>query len=459
MMGPLGIRPSALVLLLAVIGLAWRLLVAAHVYPTFRPGSVTAGDADLYLALATNLRAGHGYSADLEPPHRPFVVRPPAYALFLAAVLGASGGSQAVAVVAQVILDLGSGLLLAGLASRLWPRRRRLPLIVFALWATCPAVGSMAGRLLAEVLGTFLVTLALFLLAEAPARRPGSIGRVLLAVMGGAALMLAVLARPQLIAALLCLPLVAVAFARVIVPGRSPADRRDGGTGGVGLERRLVISLTLAALVGVLVADAPWMIRNWRVTGELVPVSRGYATRALAMGIDEKLGERKVDVERRLADAGVQSTSGGDGEDRDPYLHYALAEIRTHPFRYLRMSLARAVLLWASPRTSIYGLPPSAILDALRHPGRPGAIGVLAVAGALGIYYTLLLGLAILGAVRHRRDPALVALLLTLPVALTLGTMWFHLEARYALPGFPVVVLAAAHWIDGALAAARGGPG
>lgn len=75
-------------------------------------------------------------------------------------------------------------------------------------------------------------------------------------------------------------------------------------------------------------------------------------------------------------------------------------------------------------------------------------MGRLALVVALCGYYLLVLVLALAGAIWNWRDPVVRALVVAMPVALTLTTMWFHLEARYALPAFPVVVLAAALGID-----------
>lgn len=430
-------RVRALIVIILLIGFAWRLPVAMHVYATYRPGTPAAGDAALYLALAANLSAGHGYTLDGEPPHRPFVMRPPVYPMFLAAVLALTGGSHAAAIIVQIILDLATGVLLHRLAARLWPERRRLPLIALALWATCPAVGSMAGRFLAEVLAAFLATLALVLMAEARGR--GS-WRVAFGFASGAALMCAVLSRPQLAGAIVGLPILAHAVAR--------GEAAKGAVAG----------LAAAALIGVVVADAPWAIRNLAVSGRLIPLSSGYASRALAMGIDENLGETRGEVDERLADAGVDAAGDRPDDGRvDPYLDYALARIRAHPLRYLGASLARALLLWVSPRTSVYGVPSRAIIAAARDPGSPGALGRLALVAALGVYYLGLLALALAGAIRAWRDPMVRALVFVVPVALTLVTMWFHLEARYALPAFPVLVLAAALAIDSHLAPGAGG--
>jgi len=419
----------------AAAGLIWRLALALPIYEAHRPGTPAAGDADLYLALAENLLAGRGYTIDPDPPHEPFVFRTPTYALFLAGVLGLSGGSHAVAVAVQVLLDLTTGLWLFLLARRLWPSRPRLPLLVFGLWATFPGVGSLAGRLIAEVLATFLVTSGILLLACAAAAR-GARGAGL-AAAAGATLMLAVFARPQLVAVVILLPLLAAAFH---VPGRQSRSAR----------RLLVL-----AMVGVLLVEGSWVIRNLRAVGEPVLFSGGLGELVLAMGAaGEPRWETMKDAEETLAAEGlvVSRNPAERYHDRGRYLRFALEHIRQHPLHYVSLSLRRAVLLWATPRTAIYGVKPAALRGALRHPLAPQSRSTLLVVGFFGLYYAVLLALAALAAVRHRHDRALWAILIALPIAVTAVNMWLYLEARYALPTFPAVVLAAAIGLDDRMA-------
>jgi hypothetical protein len=94
------------------------------------------------------------------------------------------------------------------------------------------------------------------------------------------------------------------------------------------------------------------------------------------------------------------------------------------------------------------------VLDAIRRPEVPGGGRALLLALGLGSYYLSLLMLSGLGFARGRRDPALRVLFLAFPVGITAVSMWFHLESRYVLPAFPIVVLGAAH----ALSPLLGGP-
>jgi hypothetical protein len=419
---------------LAAVGLLWRLALAAHIYAAFRPGTPTAGDADLYLKLAENLLAGHGYTMDSTPPHDPFVFRPPSYPFFLAGLLGLSGGSHAAAVTVQVLLDLATGFLLFFLARRLWPSRPRLPLLVFGLWATCPAVGSLAGRLVAEVLATFLITGGILLLALGAAARRWR-GLVLCAA-GGAGLMLGVLARPQLVPVILLVPLLIAAF-------RPPASGRRHSSA--------TPALLVAAVLGVLVVEGPWVARNLRAVGEPVFLSGGLGELVFAMGVTgEPRWETMTEAEESMAAEGlvVSRDPVERYRDRHRYVRFALERIRQNPLHYLTISLRRAVLMWATPRTAIYGVSSAALRSAVRHPLASESRRPLLVAGLFGCYYAILLGLAVLAAIRHRRDAALRAILIALPIAVTVIDMWLYLEARYVLPTYPAIVLAAALWLD-----------
>jgi hypothetical protein len=440
-------KPGFLIGALA-IGLGWRLAIAAHVYPIFRPGTPDAGDAQSYLTLAEHLIAGNGYTLDSQPPYDPYASRAPVYPLFLALALK-TGGSLAGIVIGQVLIDLALAWILFRLARELWPERPLLAPLALVLWALCPAVGSVAGRLLAEVLATALAAAAMLFLAVALAPDRARPVALAAAFSSGAALMAAVLARPQLVGVLLLLPVLIAGF----VGQRSRVDSRSRREPSLrSSPRARWVPVGCALVAGLIVVEGPWVIRNARAFSEFVPFARGHAERALAMGLAEPhRTETKAEVDERLMAAGVLPDASAHGPDGRSYLQFAKSQVERDVGSYVQASFARAVLLWVTPRTSIYGLSPSRVLDAVRHPEGPGGGRALFLTLGLGLYYAVLLGLAALGFLRSRRDPALAALFLAFPLGITAVSMWFHLESRYVLPAFPVVVLACAHALEPAL--------
>jgi hypothetical protein len=415
-----------------ILGLLWRIVVAIWVYPTFRPGGPTGGDANAYVTLAENLLSGHGYSIDSAPPYEPYAYRPPAYPIFLAGALYLGGGSHAAAVVAQILLDIATALVLFQLARRVWPERRSLHTLVLALWATCPAVGSFAGRLLAEVLATFLVSCATLLLIEAAlgVRRRS----LFFGIGSGMTFMASVLARTQLALTALALP--------VLIASTLPRPVGQGGG-----SRR--VGLLIAVFIGMLLVELPWVARNLVTLDSPVLLARGQAEQAFAMGlVERKRVETAAEVNERLAAIGMAKDEVTGGRDVLP----AIELVRRDPTGLLVRSIKRAVLLWASPRTSIYGITPTEIRHALVKPLVPSSLIVLIVSGLMTLYYTALLTLSAAGALRYARHPVISSLILASPVAITLVAMWFHLESRYVLPAFPAVVLAAALALDDLLA-------
>jgi hypothetical protein len=288
------------------------------------------------------------------------------------------------------------------------------------------------------VLATFLITGGIFLLAlGATAHRWRGL---VLSAAGGAGLMLGVLARPQLVPVILLIPLLIAAF-RPRAGERRPSPATP--------------ALLAAAVLGVLLVEGPWFARNLRAVGEPVLLSGGLGELVFAMGVTgEPRWETMTEAEESLAAEGLQVSRDPVERfrDRHKYVRFALERIRQNPLHYLTISLRRAVLMWATPRTAIYGVSPTTVRAALRRPGAPESMRPLLVAGLLGLYYAVLLGLAVLAAVRHRQDAALWAILISLPIAVTAINMWLYLEARYVLPTYPAIVLAAAIWLDDRLA-------
>lgn len=203
--------------------------------------------ADDYDRLAYNLANGNGYR--FAPGLAETLMREPGYPLFLAGVFKIFGYSLAAARFANFVLAIGIALLIVPLARRIDPR---------------PAVAAVAamvfllhpGVILAEARGgvelLFMFVVMLFMVAL---YRAVENGRSADYVVAGALLGLTVLIRstPILFPALLLVYLIAVSH-------------------GAKERRRAVISamLLVVAMVAVM---SPWIVRNFRLTGELVPTS------------------------------------------------------------------------------------------------------------------------------------------------------------------------------------------
>jgi 4-amino-4-deoxy-L-arabinose transferase-like glycosyltransferase len=240
--------PAVLALLLAALAL--RLL---FIFVLPHPAS-WAGDPRYYVT-ASNILAGHGYSLDKEPPYRPSIANAPAYTLFVAAVFAAAGERTDAVRVAQAVLDLLTGLLVAYLSFRLAPpaRRRRAALAALAVyglfswftfvWAAC---------MLSETLVLFFYALTLALCARALDKE-----RRAAWAPAGVACGLAVLTRPDSV--LLAAAVLLFLFWRA-ARGRSGKSLLTAAGFG------LALALTLA----------PWTLRNYLVFGVFEPLASEY---------------------------------------------------------------------------------------------------------------------------------------------------------------------------------------
>jgi 4-amino-4-deoxy-L-arabinose transferase-like glycosyltransferase len=200
------------------------------------------GDARAYLFAAGELaRTGH-YPLATEP----FYFRAPGYPVFLIAATLGHPDRIALAKIANAVLGAFSALLLAALSAKLF-RRRGLALGTGAAAALHPGFVFLSTDVQSEPLFLLLLLAAGWLLLAA-ADRPSSN----LALLAGASVALASLTRPS---ALALAPLLAAPL----------ADRR--------YPLRVRGHVAASALLGFLLALAPWTLRNAAVYGEFVPVN------------------------------------------------------------------------------------------------------------------------------------------------------------------------------------------
>jgi hypothetical protein len=137
----------------------------AYGWPSLKaPETALANDSYGYLQLAGELAHGRF----------PSLFRTPGYPLFL---LLTGGGSVRAALVAQMLLDSLTAVLVAALAWRLWREQRRA-LLAGLLYALCPVAAALSGLILSETLSVFLVMTALWL-GLAPPTRGNTAGQLI----------------------------------------------------------------------------------------------------------------------------------------------------------------------------------------------------------------------------------------------------------------------------------------
>ncbi len=428
-------RENGSAVLLVVLVLALVVRVGVLVVSS----QALAADPDGYRGVAANLLEHGCFGAG----RRPIATRPPLYPLLVAACLAVDGGSRIMLAALHVVMGVATVWLTFRLAER-WGVGRTAG-VAALLVAVDPILLAQSTQVMTETMAALLAVVALTALGAA-VRRPGP----LRAWLAGVCLGLAVLCRPTfLVWAALCLvamPLVGPAAAETRRGGCGPAAGRQSRPGADWPRRGGMLA---ACLAGVAVALAPWMLRNAVQLGHPVAgTTHGGYTLLLANNPSfyDYLcrGEWGTvwDAEafhRWWARRG--KASGLTDEvalDRLAYRE-AMANIGRRPGTFAYACLVRAGRLW--------GLVP----HRPRGAAVPESPRWRAARAAIGLWYVVLFGLAVVGLGRLAGGgvPARIllggwlwGLLLVGSFTAVHAVYWSNLRMR--APLMPVVCLAAA---------------
>jgi 4-amino-4-deoxy-L-arabinose transferase-like glycosyltransferase len=454
-------------------------------------------DSRIYADLATNwLQHGIYGQTQASPPEKPILptdARLPGYPAFLAGIFWLFGAGNFKAVLlAQILVDLATCLIVAGLARRAVSDRAAR--IAFVLAALCPFLANYAAAELTETLEIFFTALALDCAAAALGRMhdarldadvpSASSGQALdqtcrtLWAATGAAVAACILLRPDggiLLAAVL-LYLAVVAWK--ILASNDHAGKKN--TAGVIVAAIIVAGFALAPLV-------PWTIRNLRTLHHFQPLAPRYANDAdelVPRGFNrwvktwmvdyvsveeiywnvpgdkidpQKLPSRAIDNSNSNSNPDEKAATlaviadYNESQDMTPELdarfgNLAADRIRAHPVRYyLVLPLLRIADMWLRPRTEL--LPSDTrwweFNDVAKHSFI--AVGL----GLLNLAYVAAALLALLH--RKFRRPSgirfaglLVGFLLLRSAFL--GTVESP-EPRYMLECYPAIIVLASSWL------------
>jgi 4-amino-4-deoxy-L-arabinose transferase-like glycosyltransferase len=390
--------PLACILLTA---LAFRLVVIVAFGDRFRDDSL------LYDAIAWNLAQGHGFSQSATPPHLPTTRVVPGYPLFLAAVYAVAGHTPAAAVLAQVLLELGTIYLVYLCATQVFDTRTGL--LAAALAALCPALAGYASWLLTETLFTFLLVLFCWLMLRATHS-----ARYASFCWAGLAAGAAAMVRGQILA---FLPLWTLALAAL---GRHL--------------RRLIPRVTMAA-VCVTVIVAPWIVRNRLQTGRVVLADgQGFQMYVRALMITHPTEEARA-LYRQQREA--YSAAGYSTSEVDRIMQQmGLDIIVSDPLAYVASIGYQSIAIWRGSFSEAFRMQEFAVYVSQRD-WVAAAIKIL-----LAALWNLLPPLAILGMLTAHKSwrrwwpLALLLLYWTL----------FHaaastVQSRYMVPVYPVAYI------------------
>jgi 4-amino-4-deoxy-L-arabinose transferase-like glycosyltransferase len=383
-------------------GLALRLWFVTH---TAR----VTGDTLLYGNIARNwMQHGvYGFTATGVPV--PTLIRLPGYPLFLMVCFRFFGVDHYTAVMCvQCVIDLGTCLLIAGLAGRLFGRRPAMA----ALWllALCLFMATYTAAPLTEVLTLFTIALTFYSLER---WRSAGLGFNRWLWVTAIAMAYSVLLRPE-----------QGLLAAAVIPAMIWMAWQPAGFGRS--ELKVVLPVALAALCVVLPL-APWAVRNWRTfhvvqplapryatdPGEEVPhgFQRWYRTWAIDFASTEEVYWNYDSAPVEIADLPARAFDSDDEYARTAAIlnqynrdynatpaldasFEALAEQRIHddPIRYyVALPVARLLNMLFRPRAEMLEVP----LEWWRWRGRPGMTLLAVEYGALNLGYFVLGGVGL----------------------------------------------------------------
>ncbi len=435
-------------LLVLAAGAALRLWFI-HAHPQIQGDSLVYGD------IAANWLTHGIYGHTVGSPSglttiQPTLVRLPGYPAFLALCFALFGIANYHAVLyLQALIDLGTCLLIAGLATRICgPRAGRIALLLAAL---CPFTAGYVATPLTETLSIFCVALGFRALAEI-LEAPRVVWMALLIFSWA----YAVLLRPD--GALLAV----VLWTALIVYGR----HSFGMVSAVRLAG-------VAALLSLLPLVA-WTVRNERTFHVFQPLAPRFANdpgeftypgfvrwiRTLTADFTStteiywngntdridpgSLPARAIDnpvqyqeTQRLLRDYNATTTLTPDLDAR--FAQLAQERIHAHPFRYyVTLPLLRLADMWLRPRVETLNTP----LRWWQYAQHPAQTWVAIFYGLLNLAYLLAAFLGVL------RWPRLVGSMVALIVlrSLLLATLEAP-ESRYTLECFPLVIVLAACYL------------
>jgi hypothetical protein len=425
---------AACVLLVGAIALAASLGPLMTSPERVRGGLGRFGDTPLYLTLAYNLDAGHGFSGTSDggafgepvvppPAYGPAIARSPVYPFVIQWVYRAFGSPRAsrsadtwpldwhrVRIV-QCVLHALTALLVVALVRALWPAAFWPAIAAGLLQAVGVYSLYYTRELLSETVTTLLVTLAVLLTVRALAAR-----RLHHWVLAGAALGLVVLARPEYAAA----PVLLAAYAAWVRRARGWTMLRE------------VAALVLVAACVV----APWTLRNLRVSGHAILVAEGGMGSNLYTGSYEtprtwrgwgafpesifflpdepgRLATVYTEQLRAMREGGLDVIRADSS-----FRALALERIRARPLAALGVWITKIPRLWYQDYIPMYGVPE-----------------------ASGLWFVFYLAFALvsfaLAPVGRRASMGVVALLFGY---LNLVFFPVHVEPRYGVALMPAVI-------------------
>jgi len=304
-------REANLLWSIVVIALVSRLLFYAIVFEGLKDSYDWLSD-DNYDEIAINVIQGNGYV--VHPGEEPNTLRAPLYPFYLILHFLIFGQGRFYLVLMQSLFQAGACLILYAMVRRYIGDRRVsfLSALALALYPQSMLYSSIAAT---ESLYLLLMMVAVAVFLGLTADKP----RGSYVAMG---FLLALLALCKPISQLMIVPVV------LVILYRFHREKR-GALKGIA---RMALTFCVAL--------SPWTVRNYRVTGDFIPVATQgghffYSTTAGSQG-DEK------EALRTMREEGIQSA----GEVEAKWLDLAVTNLVEHPGRFIRNTLEKAIAFW-----------------------------------------------------------------------------------------------------------------
>ncbi len=433
-------------------------------------------DSRIYADLATNLLQHGIYGETQGAQIVPTDARLPGYPIFLAKMFFFFGGGNFRAVLlTQILMDLGTCLIIADLARRMVSARAAK--IAFALAALCPFLANYASAVLTETLEIFFTALALDCAVAALERMDdGSTWVNRLWGAAGVAIAYCILLRPDggIPLAVVVLYLVATAPKGAFSSGQGAASLKRCPDTKPGLFSRRFVAVIIVSVFAI-APLAPWALRNYVTLHHWQPLAPRYANesdelvprgfiRWVKTWIADYASVEEIywNVPGATIDAGkLPSRAFEDQAQRDATLaviedynqssqqvtpqldarfgEIAAERIRAHPVRYyVGLPLVRATDMWLRPRTEL--LPPDVRWWELNDDAKYMALAL--GFGLLNLLYVLTALWTLLWRRAQVRWVGLLVSFLLLRTALLF--ILENPEPRYTLECYPAVIVLAA---------------
>jgi 4-amino-4-deoxy-L-arabinose transferase-like glycosyltransferase len=451
-----------------LFGFALRLFFIIH-FP-FR-----AGDTKFYDELARNWLDHGVYGLFVHGQLVSVDMRVPGYPAFLAGVYAVFGRSSRAVMLVQAVVDLMTCVLTAMIAATIAPVPNKTRVARVALWlaALCPFTANYSAAVLTEALATFFTTLAALVFVMAlerastnssnqPPNKGTSLSDAGWWLLIGTLVGLGTLVRPETPLLLLAAGLTLAVY----------WHRRQNWS-------KLFLAVAWMS-VGLIIPLTPWAARNARTMGRVEFLAPRYAESygdfmprgfyewtgtwmvrfSEAYLVTWKLGKEPIQVRDLPATAFDSSAERARVEalfDRynsnllmTPALDRGFAMLARErsehrPIRtYVEIPLTRMWTMWFTPRIAL--LPYSGNLWPPAEKWRSNRMdfGVTLGFGVLNFVY---IGMALVGAWRFRRLPAIAFLITLILVRTVFLTQLPTVEPRYVIVCYPIILaLGALAW-------------